>query len=488
MNPILLNQLQALLPLLIAATTAVIVMLALAFTRRHGVILGITIFGLAAALASLALAMYVPAQTVPPLLRLDGFAHFVTGLLLVIGIAVALLSYSYLEMRTRMRGEYYLLLVLAIVGGIVLASSAHFVALFLGLEILSVSLFALVSYQRDYPPCIEAGVKFLVLAGVATSILLFGIALLYAQYGTMEFAALRDAIIKDGNYPYGKIGLELTPLGMAGIGLVLAGAGFKLALAPFHLWTPDVYEGAPAPVTAFIATISKGGMLAVLVQLFAVIGISPRTATFLTVLAIASMFAGNLLGLLQGNLKRMLAYSSIANMGYLLLPLLALRGQGTGALLFYLVAYFATLLGAFGILAGLSGRDRDADEIEDYTGLAWRRPWLAAAFTILLLSLIGIPLTAGFVGKFIILVAGIGAGFWLLAILLVINSAISLFYYVRIIVALYSQLPADPPPAITRPLPQLAAVVIAVATAVVLALGVFPGPLLTLIDAVLLRR
>jgi NADH-quinone oxidoreductase subunit N len=152
MNPILLNQLQALLPLLIAATTAVIVMLALAFTRRHGVILGITIFGLAAALASLALAMYVPAQTVPPLLRLDGFAHFVTGLLLVIGIAVALLSYSYLEMRTRMRGEYYLLLVLAIVGGIVLASSAHFVALFLGLEILSVSLFALSWCWRGWRP------------------------------------------------------------------------------------------------------------------------------------------------------------------------------------------------------------------------------------------------------------------------------------------------------------------------------------------------
>jgi NADH-quinone oxidoreductase subunit N len=279
-------------------------------------------------------------------------------------------------------------------------------------------------------------------------------------------------------------------LTLAGLALVIAGIGFKLALAPFHLWTPDVYEGAPAPVTAFIATVSKGAIFALLLRLFAT-GIQQESPLFLifVVLAVASMFIGNLLGLLQQNLKRVLAYSSIANMGYLLVAFLAGGQGGAAAATFYLVAYIATLMGAFAIITALSGSDRDADEIDDYLGLAWRRPWLAGAFTVMLLSLIGIPLTAGFVGKFYLLLAGIAAALstnplmWVLAVSLVINSVIGLFYYLRIVITLYRRAPAaEEPTALTRPMPVMATVVLTLATTVVLWLGLFPSNTIALID------
>jgi NADH-quinone oxidoreductase subunit N len=221
---------------------------------------------------------------------------------------------------------------------------------------------------------------------------------------------------------------------------MIVGIGFKLALVPFHLWTPDVYQGAPAPSAAFIATASKGAMFVVLLRLFRQVNLDPSSPVLqvFVVIAVASMFTGNLLALLQSNVKRMLAYSSIAHLGYLLVAFLASGPLAGAAVAYYLVAYFVTMLGAFGVVGVLAGSDRDADALSDYQGLAWRRPRLAAVMTAMLLSLAGIPLTAGFVGKFYVLAAGAASRLWWLVLILVVNSAIGLFYYLRVMIAMFA--------------------------------------------------
>jgi len=298
-------------------------------------------------------------------------------------------------------------------------------------------------------------------------------ALIYAEIGSMEFA---------------KIALRMTATGvhsiplLSGLGMIIIGAGFKLAVVPFHLWTPDVYEGAPAPVTAFIATVSKGAVFALVLRYFFRIDLHAHRPLIiiLTVIAIASMFAGNLLALLQHNVKRILAYSSISHIGYLLVTLLASGAVAVTAAAFYLTAYFVTTLGAFGVVTVLSNKDRDADSMDDYKGLAGRRPWLAAVFTAMLLSLAGIPLTAGFVGKFYIVAAGVDSGLWLLVIVLIINSVIGLFYYLRIIVAIYARPLEHAAPDSTRSISGH--VVLAGLALMLVWLGVYPGPVIELIQ------
>jgi NADH-quinone oxidoreductase subunit N len=226
---------------------------------------------------------------------------------------------------------------------------------------------------------------------------------------------------------------------LTGIGLMVVGVGFKLSVVPFHLWAADVYEGAPAPVTAFIATVSKGGMVVFLVRFFHEAGGANYSSVIFSVIAIASMFVGNLLALQQKNVKRLLAYSSISHLGYLLVAFLAGGSLGAEAVSFYLVAYFLTTVGSFGILVTLSDKDRDAEQIDDYKGLFWRRPLTAAIFTAMLLSLAGIPLTAGFVGKFYIVAAGVSTQHWLLVIMLAVNSAIGLYYYIKLIAVMFDK-------------------------------------------------
>ena len=272
--------------------------------------------------------------------------------------------------------------------------------------------------------------------------------------------------------------------------LLLIGFGFKVAAVPFHMWTPDVYEGAPAPVTAFVATVSKGSMFALLLRYFTQANVHASNGLFLalSLVAIASMFAGNLLALLQNNIKRLLAYSSIAHMGYLLVALLASGPLAFAAVAFYLVAYFVTTLGAFAVVTALSDSKRDADRLHDYQGLFWNRPWLAAIFTIALLSLAGIPLTAGFVGKFYVVAAGAGSALWLLVIVLVVNSAIGLFYYLRVVVAMCMRAPEPESGAVSAfalPLSWIDRIVLAALVLLVLWLGIYPALLLELIQKTL---
>ncbi len=462
----------ALLPLVLLATTAVLVMLGIAVRRNHKLALGLTLTGLAASFLSIfAVARLVPRQ-VTVLLLIDRFALFYLGLIIASAAAVAVLSSQYFGKHDGRCEELYLLLVLATLGCGVLVTSVHFASFLLGLEILSVSLYAMVAYFKGRGQGLEAGIKYLILASASAAFLLFGLALIYADTGSMAFSSI-------ANLSAGKANLALL---LPGIALTVTGIGFKLGVVPFHLWTPDVYQGAPAPVSAFIATTSKSAVVALLLRYLAAGTQHSKAVFFLfAIIAVASMCAGNLLALRQNNVKRVLAYSSIAHFGYILVAFLAASTMAAGAVAFYLVAYTVTILTAFGIVTGLSTSEADAADLEAYRGLFWRRPVLASVFAAALLSLAGIPATIGFVGKFYILVSGANAAVWPLVIVLVLTSVIGLFYYLRIVVALFSTLPE--PQSSTQKLEWGSAFVLGGLAVLLIWFGVYPAPLLNLIRA-----
>jgi NADH-quinone oxidoreductase subunit N len=264
----------------------------------------------------------------------------------------------------------------------------------------------------------------------------------------------------------------------------MVGVGFKLALVPFHMWTADVYEGAPVPVTAYVATVSKAAVVALLIRLLAAAGTStPQMTGLMSLLAGASIIAGNLLALRQDNVKRLLAYSSIAHMGYLMIAVIAGGADGAEAAAFYLAAYLPTTLAAFGVVTVLSSGKRDCDRLDDYIGLGGRRPFLAGILTVTMLSLAGIPLTAGFIGKFLVLGAGVGAGQWALSLILVLGSVISIYYYLRVVVAMYMRAAPDGASQPTTRVPLTAAAILAALLAAILWLGVWPGPFLEIVSA-----
>jgi NADH-quinone oxidoreductase subunit N len=473
------QQLIGLLPLLALAGAALLSLLVAAFARSFTAAFVVCMAGLVGALTCVGVAWPRLPFEAGALLSFDGFAFFGITLIVAATLFVAIGSWSYLKDRGSAGGEFYFLLLLASLGACVLAAATSFATFFLGLELLSVSLYALIAWQRDRATSTDAAIKYLVLAGASSAFLLFGMALVYAETGAMALSRLAEAVTGTG---------AIAPVGLA---MMLVGVGFKLAVVPFHMWTPDIYDGAPAPVSGYIATVSKGAMMVVLVRALspALIGPIESSAAFpivFSAIAGLSMFAGNLLALRESNVKRILAYSSIAHLGYLLVAFVAGGPLALRALSFYLVAYFATTLGAFAIVGELS-RDtratddvsgaRDADRIDDYRGLSARRPWLAAALTTTLLSLAGLPLTAGFIGKFIILRAGVGAELWVLAVILAVNGTISIFYYLKIVSAIFR--PAEAAATGPQRMPLLAAIAVAILALAVVALGVYPSPLLS---------
>jgi len=458
-------------PFLVVAGASILLLLLTAFDRHHALTLALTLIALSAALAIVCASSQGPVR-LAPLLIIDGPARCFMGLIFAATLGVVLLASDYLEDRPERSEEFYALLLMATLGAAVLAASRHFASFFLGLEILSLALYALIAYRRVPFDGIEASLKYVVLAGVSSAFLLFGMALVYAATGSMEFGRFS---LMDGQ----------NLIGLSGMGLIVIGVGFKLAVVPFHFWAPDIYEGAPAPVAAYVATVSKGAVFALALRFFLLTGLSPSLRLIFAIIAIASMIMGNVLALLQNNVKRLLAYSSIAHLGYLLVAFLAGGKRAIEASAFYLTAYVIAMLGAFGIIMALSNREREADRMEDYRGLFWRRPWLAGSFTAVLLSLAGIPLTAGFVANVYLLLAGVGSALWALVIVLVLSSTIGLFYYLRVIIVMYEQ-PARESLA-AEPLSVGLRLAI---TGLVLALfwvGVYPAPLVNLVQKVSMR-
>jgi NADH-quinone oxidoreductase subunit N len=468
----------AILPLLVLTLAAVVVMVAICIRRSHLLAVWLTLAGLAAAFVSLWKSASVSPAQVTPLLIIDGYALFYMGLIIAATFVTVILSYGYLEKQQGYREELYILILTAALGSSVMVASNHFVSFFLGLEVLSVALYAMNAYLCDRKLPLEAGIKYLVLAAVSAAFLLFGMALIYAQLGTLQFGQITAMLM--GGIAYDKT------LIYPGLALMITGIGFKLAVVPFHMWTPDVYQGAPAPVTAFVATVSKGGMVALLLRYFYETGAYRLHSVFVvfSIIAIASMIAGNLLALLQNNVKRILAYSSIAHLGYMLVAFLAGGNRAAEAVTFYLVAYFVTTLGTFGVVSVLSSGERDADSMEDYESLFWRRPVLAGVFTLMLLSLAGIPLTAGFVGKFFLVATGTSASLYGLIFVLVVTSTVGLFYYLRILVAMYKS-PTETGKAVPATLPSLSRsgnLALAGLTVLLVWIGVYPAPFLDAIQ------
>jgi NADH-quinone oxidoreductase subunit N len=467
----------ALAPLIVLTLTTVVIMLQIAVRRHYMITAALSVIGLAAAFICLPVAGKWSTGGVTGLMTVDSYALFYIGLILMATAATALLGYGYLERLGGHCEEFYLLLLLAAVGAVVLVMSRHFASFFIGLEILSIALYALIAYPRQRTQSVEAGLKYLILAAASSAFLLFGMALIYADTGILDFASMA-ARLPSMPEPGGSLIL------LAGTGMLVVGIGFKLALVPFHMWTPDVYQGAPAPVTGFVATVSKTAMVALLVRLFTPVNLLSHPSVFwmFGLVAVASMVGGNLLALLQNQVKRILAYSSIAHMGYLLVAFMAGGHMAVQAVTFYMVAYTITTLGAFGVIAVLSQKDGDADRLEDFQGLFFQYPWLGGIFTAMLLSLAGIPLTVGFIGKFFIVAAGLHGALWWLVITLLITSGLSLFYYLRIVVVLFSRPGEDQTVSLPEPAMSFSGgLVLAAMTILLIGLGIGPGPLLALI-------
>jgi NADH-quinone oxidoreductase subunit N len=397
----------------------------------------------------------------------DNFSLFFY-MVFILGTALTvLISLQYLKDYGKNLAEYYALLLFATVGMMLMAAGAHLIMIFLGLEIMSIAVYVLAGLFREDARSNEASLKYLLLGAFSSAFLLFGMAMLYGAAGGTLFLSDLPARLAGDNL--------LKPLTLLAIALLLVGFGFKVASVPFHMWTPDVYEGAPTSVTAFMAVGVKAAAFAAFARVFflAFPSLLPDWQMVLWVLAVATMTLGNIVAIAQTNIKRMLAYSSIAHAGYLLVALVAANQLGAVSLMYYLLAYTLMNLGAFGVVI-LVGRKKDSYlSIYDYAGLGAQHPVLAAAMALFMFALAGIPPTAGFVGKFYIFSAAVKAGFIWLAIIGVMNSVVSVYYYLRITVLMYMK-PAEADLGPVNFSPTVTATVVITAAGVLL-IGVFPG-------------
>ncbi len=405
------------------------------------------------------------------MLVLDGFGLFVAGVVLTGTFLTLLLTVGYCRRTNIHLAEYYHLILMATLGMLLMAQSTNLVMILLGLELLSVAVYVLTGFRRTRIASVEGALKYFVLGAFSTGFLVYGIALLYGATGTLDLAAMTDTV-RSG-----------TPSALlqAGTALVAIGFAFKVALVPFHMWSPDVYQGAPAPITGFMATGVKAAGFAAFVRVVMATfdGFEDEWLAVLSVLAVLTMFVGNIAAIRQDDIKRLLAYSSIAHAGYLVVALVSHNEIGTAAILYYLAAYTLMTLGAFGVVIVLGEKGEEATSIaRDYAGLAWRHPLLGAAMAVFMFSLTGIPPTAGFVGKFSIFSGAVDAGFTWLAVLMVVASVISAYYYLKVVVAMYMW-SAEGEPVRVRVGPMAGFALLAAIVGIV-ALGVLPGGWLAL--------
>lgn len=424
--------LQNIIPQIMLASSAMLVLIVLIIKRNHTLISTLTVILLLLCAASV-IWQSPGSKENGWLFAADGIGNMVVFLVISSAVVVTVLSFSYLEKHDINKEEYYLIMILGTLGASALAVANHFVTFILGLELLSISIYIMTGYLKRWDNVVEASVKYLILASVSSAFLLMGMAFLYAGTGSMNFDVIGTRISVIMHHS----GIFLP----AGIGLMLVGIGFKIGVVPFHMWIPEIYHGSPAPAAAFIASASKASVVAVALRFFVKAGgyHFPALLIILSVIAVLSMLTGNILALLQKNVKRILGYSSIAHFGYILVSFVAGGKTGAEAVIFYLLVYIISILGAFGIIILMSGEKKDAQDLSEFRGLFWRHPWQAAILTAMLLSLAGIPLTAGFIGKFYILSSGLYAGYVYLAVILVITSVAGLFYYLRIITEMFKE-------------------------------------------------
>lgn len=473
------TDLLALLPLLIVGLTTLGVMGGIAWKRHHFFSATLTVVGLNLALVSLIpVWFYASPVQVTPLLLVDGYSVFYMAMALISGLACTTLAHAYLDSYPDRREEFYLLLVCSVAGAMTLVAASHMATLFVGLELLSVPMYGMIAYTYRDRISLEAGIKYMILSGAASATLLFGMALIYAVSGSLEFRELAE---------FSAAGAASTWL-LIGVGMMVIAFGFKLSLAPFHLWTPDVYEGAPGPASAYLATVSKLAAFAVLLRFFMVAPSidSGWLLDLIAVIAFISMIGGNVLALRQSNIKRLLGYSSIAHLGYLLTMIAASQGIAVEAAGVYLATYIATMLGAFGVVTLVSSpyTGPDAASLHSYRGLFWRRPYLASVLTVMMISLAGIPLTAGFIGKVYALAVGVQSGLWWLVGGIIVGSAIGLHYYMRVAITLFLREPGDVRRDAARNWGQRSGGIMVLLLAIaVLIMGIYPQPLIAFIEA-----
>jgi NADH-quinone oxidoreductase subunit N len=408
-------------------------------------------------------------QGIPIMVALDSFRYFSSALILVTALATVLLSLGYVEREGLLAPEYYVLILLGTVGMLFMVAAQDLIVFFLGLETMSVAVYVLAGFDRSSPASAEAGLKYFLLGAFASGFLLYGIALLYGSAGSTNLLLLGAQF---GDRP--------TPiLALMGLGLILIGFGFKVAAVPFHMWTPDVYEGAPTPITGWMATGVKAAAFAALARiLYSVFPHIEHWQPIVALLAVLTMVVGNLIALNQRSLKRLLAYSSVAHAGYLLVALWPGTPLGVASLMFYLVAYGVTTLAAFAFLGALGrGGERDLT-LDDIAGLGATRPLMAFGLAVCMLSLLGFPGTLGFMGKWYILSAVVAQKQVLLAVVLVLTSLVSAGYYMPVIMAMYMRSPRVPLVHHDSRFPSAAAMTVAVAVAAILVFGFWPTGLL----------
>lgn len=485
-----LSELMPLAPVLIVALTTLLVMLVVSIKRNHTITATTAVIGLNLALlvavlqfvgmtsqdpqlVSLLSGLATPPAFVSPLFVVDAYALFYMILILVGSLACCTLAHAYIDGYRNNREELYLMLLMAVIGAMLMVSSQNLTSFFLSLELLSVPTYGLLAYTHERNKSLESGLKYLVLSATASAAMLMGMAFLYAFSGSMQFQEIGIAVIEGlGN-----------PLMMLGMALVVFAVSFKLSLFPFHSWTADVYQGAPAPIATFLATVSKIAVLALAIRFIFLSGSLALDSmhTILTVIAVLSIVIGNLLAVRQVNLKRLLAFSSIAHLGYLLIAILCLGTASLRTVGVYLITYLLTTIGAMGVVALMSSpyHEDEAESLADYRGLFWRRPVLTAVLTVMLLSLAGIPLTAGFIAKFMVILAAVQNMSWFLAAMVIVGSGIGLYYYLRVMVVLYMTPPDHPRiDAQGNWGMQVGGVMVLLATLLVLYFGIFPSAMI----------
>ena len=423
---------------------------------------------LSAAAASVAIAPY-SGDAFFGMVRLDQFSMFFHFLIAIISSVIILASFEYLDVQHIRRGEYYGLILFGAVGMMLMSSSTELVLIFIALEISSISTYILAGFRRRVAISSESSLKYFLLGSFATAFFLYGIALMFGATGSTSVPVIAQQLHSG----------HASVLAFVAIALMFVGIGFKLAAAPFHIWTPDVYEGAPSPIVGLMSTAPKAAAFAVLLRIFFA-GNAPGWFWLVWISAALSMTLGNIGALVQPNVKRLLAYSSIAHAGYLLVAFLGPAADhhqlGISAAIFYTASYAAMNVGAFCIVSHLAGGNERCVTLDDYAGLSRRAPWLAAMLSVFMLSLIGIPATGGFFAKFYVFNASLKANLVGITIIGVVNSAIAAYYYLRVIVVMYMRESADQAP--LAPLPASMTAAIAFSALVTIYLGVWPQSVL----------